>query len=154
MNPDSHTMSMCVLSARAEPFRQRRPLGGGVPVLIRHCLPAVRDWYFIANTQRQHRTLNIQKDVLPYALCSHCVPCQPLLSAFSGCCQREKLVSTQRNMLVYKRRERERERETEKESTSKRRRKKKRASEKKRPASISKRDKHPCATERATSHPS
>ena len=35
-----------------------------------------RDWYFrgeiifsLPNNQRQHRTLQIQKDVLPYALC-------------------------------------------------------------------------------------
>ena len=25
-----------------------------------------RDWYFIANNQRQHRTWHIQEDVLPY----------------------------------------------------------------------------------------
>ena len=27
----------------------------------------------LPNNQRQHRTLHIQKDVLPYALCSWCV---------------------------------------------------------------------------------
>ena len=31
--------------------------------------PASRDWYLLPNNRRQHRTLHIQKDVLPYALC-------------------------------------------------------------------------------------
>ena len=39
----------------------------------------------LPNNQRQHRTLHIQKDVLPYPLCaSYCAPCQPRLPAFSG----------------------------------------------------------------------
>ena len=28
-----------------------------------------RDWHLSPNNQRQHRTLHMQKDVLPYALC-------------------------------------------------------------------------------------
>jgi len=41
-------------------------------------------WILLPNNQRQHRSLHIQKDVLPYALCYYCAPCQPLLRAFSG----------------------------------------------------------------------
>ena len=28
-----------------------------------------RDWYLLPNNEHQHRTLHIQKDVLPYAVC-------------------------------------------------------------------------------------
>ena len=38
---------------------------------------------FLPNNQRQHRSLHVQEDVLPYALCSLLRPCQPLLRAFS-----------------------------------------------------------------------
>ena len=30
---------------------------------------STRGWYFNANNRRQHRTLHIQEDVLPYVLC-------------------------------------------------------------------------------------
>ena len=33
--------------------------------------------------QRQHHTLNIQEDVLPYALRSYCAPCQLHLASIS-----------------------------------------------------------------------
>ena len=38
----------------------------------------------LPNNQRKHRTLHIQKDVLPWHCASYCAPCQPLLRAFSG----------------------------------------------------------------------
>ena len=44
----------------------------------------------LQDKQRQHRTLHIQKDVLPFWMryttdcASYCAPCQPLLRVFPG----------------------------------------------------------------------
>ena len=56
--------SLCIeASASSDPFSLANDLK-------LNCAPArERLFFLLPNHQRQHRTLHIQKDVLPYALC-------------------------------------------------------------------------------------
>ena len=72
------------------------------PRLLR--IPAPEIDIILPNNQRQHRTLHIQKDVLPYALCYLLCPMSAALTSISrmySSCGRKSLYTPMETSLEY-----------------------------------------------------